>query len=151
MADKFKDEPSDGLHLEIKPGDNDQAKVGKKLALVFHLHNRSTETAVVTTGGSCKTVHEAGFVAIDPKGRLHQSLGRIKVGGSHCFCRQYTGTLNVNSSVKLDTQTDSDTVVSFEPSEPRKYVIIGTYRLPNKGQIEHHILSAPLVLEIKGK
>jgi hypothetical protein len=149
MADKFKGEPSSGLHLKIKARDNHQAKVGNKVALVFYLHNRSKQKVEVTTGGSCKTVHEAGFMVIDPKGRLHQSLGRIKVGGFHT-CRQYTETLNIDSSVRLDTQTDSENMIQFEPAEVGRYVVIGTYDLPTKEQPERRALSAPILLDVKG-
>jgi hypothetical protein len=148
IADNFKGESVEGLRLEVKPSEGYTPKVGNKIALDFYLYNDSDKEVAVTTGGSCKTVHQAGYMMIIPNGELWQSIGRSKVGGPHCFCEQNSVKLPAHSSVKLETRTDSDVVVGVAPSEAGKYVIIGTYDMATQERPERRILSASLEINI---
>lgn len=149
VAEQFKGTLVNGLRLEVSPVGGYRAQVGEKVALKFRLNNDSKRGIPVTVGGSCKTVHQAGYMVIDPQGRLIQNIGHGKAGGPHCFCRQTVETLKANSNVQLDTSTVSDDVVGFAPSVAGKYVVIGTYNVPTEENPERRILSQPLVVEVK--
>lgn len=148
ITKQFKGETVEGLRLEISPAKDYKAKVGTPIALSFRLHNDSDKEVNVTVGGNCKTVHQAGYMLIDPHG-IVQSLGCIVNGGPHCFCQQTNATLRAHSSIALDTRTDSDIVTVAIPFEIGKYVIIGTYDMPTKQNPSRRIRSQPIVLEIK--
>lgn len=151
VAKQFKGTPVDEIRLVASTVEGYKAEIDEKIALKFSLHNDSEIDVSVTVSGSCKTVHQAGYMLIDSQGRLIQSIGRGKVGGPHCFCTQAVELLKANSSVELVTSTVSDDVVEFAPSTSGKYVVIGTYAVPTEEEPERRILSQALVVEIKEK
>ena len=151
VAEQFKGAPATGLRLEVSAARRYKSQVGEKVALKFRLHNDSDKDVPVTGSGSCKTVHQVGYMVIDTQGRLIQSIGRRKVGGPHCFCKQTVETLKSNSSIQLDTSTVSDAVVGFAPSVAGKYVVIGIYDIAAEENPERRVLSQPLLVQIKEK
>jgi hypothetical protein len=144
LAERFQGSPVGGLRLEVSLPEGYRPQVGKKLALSFRLHNESDQPVTVTTGGTCKTVHEATAVVVEPAGKLIDPIGRGLVGGPHCFCSQRQSRLEPQSSVKLDTTVDDSLkVVTWEPKEPGAHVILGAYALGNR-----RIFSKPILVEV---
>jgi hypothetical protein len=151
VAEQFKGTPVEGLRLETDLAEGYKAVTGDKITLSFHLYNESNRDIAVTVGGNCNTVHQAIYMLIDPQGKLSQSLGRIRVGGLHGYCKQNVETLPARSAIQLDTRTDSDVVVGFAPAQAGKYVIIGIYKMRTKEDPDRRVLSQPLVLNIVEK
>src|SRR4028118_1008066 len=64
VAEKFKGAPATGLRLEVSAVQDYKAQVEEKVALRFRLHNDSDKDVPVTGSGSCKTVHQVGYMVI---------------------------------------------------------------------------------------
>ena len=151
VAKRFKGTPVDKLRLEIAPAANYHAYVGETIALRFRLDNDSKESVSATVGGSCKTVHEATFIVIDPQGHLIQNVGSGKAGGPHCFCQPIKQVVPAHTGVDLNTRTNSEAVVGFAPTSAGKYVVVGLYNRSTADKPARSVFSAPLVLNIKEK
>jgi len=138
----------DGLVLEVELSPGYQPVLGKPLALDFWLVNQSDRDVSVPVRGSCRTVHTAGAIAIDPEGRSHDWIGRSLSGGPHCFCGQTAGVVRAGSRVKLSTTiADKRRVATWAPDRVGKHVVLGEYSFssaPGK-----RLLSRPLTIDVQ--
>ena len=147
VAERFAGTSTGDVRLEIALRPDYVPQVRRKLALEYRLVNNSDTPGSVTVSGSCGTVHHAVFKVIDPQGRLLDGYGRGLVGGPHCFCSQREVPFPARSAVRLETQTDSNRVMTWSPPAPGRYVIIGEYAVAATVRTGLPILSKPLVLD----
>lgn len=131
----------DALALTVQQRAGVEAMVGQPIDLVFSLTNKG-DKAFVFPKRSCGIVHEVRWSAVDPDGQLIVGLGRIDVGGPHCFCRTEANiTLASGQSVELPTSTtNAAMVVAWAPDKAGIYEIRGLYEA---------ISSPPLKIEVR--
>jgi hypothetical protein len=136
------------ITLALKPLPEHTYRVGQAFDCLATISNESDKSQTLDIGGTCGTTHALGLLVIPAHGAVGHGYCRGKVGGPHCFCHSRFVPVEPGGSAALETGFASDAAVSWNPTQPGQYLLIGTYNLSTDPAKPAVAYSPPLVIDV---